>query len=128
MGAGAPYGDDNLHKGALKMTDFLREILKEMQKIAPESIKDINDQYDYEDTNSGGTQDGTLVSCGQCGGYNELEYIYEKKLEPFIKSNEITEKQAINALNACCAELKNPRKRNDFYTLLSKKLNVKVSS
>lgn len=104
------------------MSDKILKALK-----TPTSIKDINDKYDYEDTKDGGKKDSALVSCGQCGDYNELQYIYDEKLEPLIKSKDITKDEAIKALNACCSELKNPRKRKDFYDLLGKKLNVEIN-
>lgn len=108
------------------MSEYLRKILRELSKTSPTSIKDINDQYDYEDTKGGGKRDASLVSCGQCGDYNELQYIYDEKLEPLVKSKDITKDAAIKALNSCCSELSNPRKREDFYKLLGKKLGVEI--
>lgn len=108
------------------MSDLLRELLGKLNKLKPTSVEDINSQYDYEDTKGGGKRDASLVSCGQCTNYNELQYIYDEKLEPFIKSKTITKDQALSALNNCCAELTNPRKRVDFYKLLSGKLGVVI--
>ncbi|MQT66218.1 hypothetical protein GHO42_24450 [Pseudomonas sp. FSL R10-0056] len=108
------------------MSSRASEILAKLLKANPTSIKDINDQYDYEDTKGGGKQDSALVSCGQCGGYNELQYIYDTKLKPLVNRLKITEEQALVALEACCSELKNPRKRKDFYELLGEKLNLEI--
>lgn len=108
------------------MTSRVDEILAKLLKANPTSIKDITDQYNYEDTKGGGKQDSALVSCGQCGDYNELQYIYDTKLKPLVNRLKITEKQALIALEECCSELKNPRKREDFYELLSKKLKLEI--
>ncbi|CEI52860.1 MULTISPECIES: hypothetical protein [Acinetobacter] len=94
--------------------------------MSAKTIQDINKQYNYEDGNPGGEKDGPLVSCGQCNGYNELEYIYNEKLLPLIEDDEFTEQEAITALEETCKELKNPRNRTDFYNKLSKKLGVVI--
>ena len=75
----------------------------------------------------GGKGDGELVSCAQCEGYNELQYIYDEKLKPLIDAEEITQDAAINALDKACSGVKNPRKREDFYKHLSKTLGVKIA-
>lgn len=94
--------------------------------MAAKTIQEINDQYDYEDKKSGGSTDSSLVSCGQCTGYNELKYIYDEKLKPFIDNSKFTKQEAITALEETCSELKNPRKRSDFYQKLSTKLDVTI--
>ena len=108
------------------MSSRVDEILAKLLKATPTSIKEINDKYEYEDTKGGGKRDASLVSCGQCGDYNELQYIYDTKLKPLVNRFKITEKQALIALEACCSELKNPRKREDFYELLGEKLNLEI--
>lgn len=108
------------------MSSRIDEILAKLLKANPTSIKDINDQYDYEDAKGGGKRDASLVSCGQCGDYNELQYIYDTKLKPLVNRFKITETQALIALEECCSELKTPRNREDFYELLGKKLNLEI--
>jgi hypothetical protein len=108
------------------MSTRISEILAQLLKESPVSIKDINDQYNYEDTKGGGKRDSLLVSCGQCGDYNELQYIYDEKLKRLVSNFKITESQALLALSECCSELSNPRSRSDFYKLLSKKLGHNI--
>lgn len=91
-----------------------------------ETIKDINDLYDYQDNNPGGIADSRLVSCGQTEGYNELAYIYNNKLEKHVKSGDITEEDAIKALCETCQEMTSPRNRDMFYKSLSSKLGVTI--
>ena len=92
------------------------------------SIKDINLQYDYEDKIPQGKNDSPLVSCGQEGSYNELQYIYDEKLKSFVESGEITEKKAINALCLVCRDLKHPRERTVFYRLLQIELGINFTN
>ncbi|OLU26467.1 hypothetical protein [Pseudomonas sp. PA27(2017)] len=92
------------------------------------NISDINDQYSYSDENPGGKRDSSLVSCAQCGDYNELKYIYDVKLKPLIDQKKITHDAAIKALDEACKEIKNPRKREDFYKLLTEKLGHTIST
>lgn len=87
-------------------------------------IKQINSRYRYEDKNPGGKRDRLLVSCGQCGSYNELGYIYERKLRREVNSGFITAAQAVDILNACCTEIKNPRKRTQVYELIAERLTA----
>ena len=94
--------------------------------MAVTTIKEINDQYSYEDKKAGGSKDSSLVSCGQCTGYNELQYIYDEKLKPFIDQSKFTKQDAITALEKTCKELANPRDRDDFYKKLSTKLSVTI--
>lgn len=94
--------------------------------MSAKTIQEINDKYDYEDTNPGGARDKPLVSCAQCGDYNELQHIFDKKLAPFITKGAFTKQQAITALEDACADLKNPRSRTDFYKKLSSLLGVVI--
>ncbi|TNL53298.1 hypothetical protein [Acinetobacter bereziniae] len=94
--------------------------------MSAKTIQEINSQYNYKDENPGGKGDSSLVSCAQCEGYNELQYIYEEKLQPFITNRKFTEQEAITALEETCKELENPRSRTDFYNKLSKKLGVVI--
>ncbi|MCM2131962.1 hypothetical protein [Larsenimonas rhizosphaerae] len=91
------------------------------------SIKDINDQYDYKDEMPNGEGDSELVACGQNGNYNELSYIYKEKLESEVKSGAITEQAALDALNKACANVKNPRSREDFYSYLEQELGITIT-
>lgn len=95
--------------------------------MAVKTIADINEKYSYEDKASGGKNDSPLVSCGQCGNYNELQYIYDEKLKPLVDKKKITKDDAIDALDKACAGVKNPRKREDFYEHLSESLGVKIA-
>ncbi|MFC2973863.1 hypothetical protein ACFOJE_16800 [Azotobacter bryophylli] len=91
------------------------------------AIRDINEKYRYEDTNPQGKRDPSLVSCGQCGNYNELIHIYDSKLKPHVENGSITCTQATDALDECCKELPSPRKRTVFYKKLSEKLGIEIS-
>lgn len=105
---------------------WLRELMNKINEASPKSIKDINDLYDYKDEHPQGKKDSIFVACGQCNEYNELQYIYDEKLEPHISKGIIKKDEAIKALSECCAELKNPRNREDFYRKLSQKLLVMI--
>lgn len=48
--------------------DWLRELVSKMNKTSPQSIKDINDVYDYKDEHPQGKKDSLFVACGQCNG------------------------------------------------------------
>lgn len=106
--------------------DWLRKLVKKINETSPKSIKDINDLYDYKDEHPQGKKDSQFVACGQCNGYNELQYIYDEKLESHISKGTINKAEAIKALSECCAELKNPRNREDFYRRLSQKLLIMI--
>lgn len=88
------------------------------------TIQDINDQYNYKDEFPGGKADRSLVACGQCENYNELQYIYKTYLQPYVDKDLFTQQKAINALDKACAQVKSPRKRQDFYDFLSEELNI----
>lgn len=105
---------------------WLRELMNKINASSQKSIKDINDLYDYKDEHPQGKKDSLFVACGQCNGYNELQYIYNEKLESHISKGIIKKDEAIKALSECCAELKNPRNREDFYRKLSQKLLVMI--
>lgn len=92
-----------------------------------QSIKNINDQFGYEDEIPNGEVDSELVACGQDGSYNELLNIYNSKLKDHVTSGKITKQEALDALCLACHELENPRKREDFYQHLAKNLKVKIS-
>lgn len=103
------------------------EAVKEVEaKTVERKIRQINNQYAYEDTRPQGKGDADLVSCGQDNGYDELSYIYKTKLLPFVNKKAITRDQAIDALSACCKELPNPRQRDEYYALLSDKLGIDI--
>lgn len=94
--------------------------------MTKKTIQSINAEYNYEDTHPGGKRDSSLVSCGQCGNYNELQYIFEEVLEPFIDEGKFTETEAVDALDKACAEVESPRNRQVFYKFLSKELGVQI--
>ncbi|MBI0395032.1 hypothetical protein [Acinetobacter bereziniae] len=94
--------------------------------MSAKTIQEINSQYNYKDENPGGKGDNSLVSCAQCEDYNELQYIYNEKLKPFVDKKKFTEQKAITALEKTCKELENPRHRTDFYNKLSEILDVKI--
>ncbi|MCQ9470997.1 DUF2853 family protein [Pseudomonas alliivorans] len=93
----------------------------------PTTISEINAKYSYTDENPGGKHDAALVSCAQCGDYNELQNVYNKKLLPLVNAGKITKQAAIDALSESCEELANPRSRVKFYALLTKKLGQPIS-
>lgn len=90
------------------------------------SIKEINDKYNYKDEHPNGHGDPVKVACGQSGSYNELEYIYEKDLEPKVNEGLFTQEDAIRALCTACHELESPRSREDFYKKISEELETKI--
>jgi hypothetical protein len=109
------------------MTSF-RDLLKEgenQKKIqAVTSIKDINDYFEYDDKTRGGKGDSPLVSCGQNGTYNELEYIYDTYLALFVATDKDTSKEKVlQAMCKACFDLTNPRSRSDFYNYIEKELD-----
>ncbi|MEL0614008.1 hypothetical protein [Marinomonas arenicola] len=82
------------------------------------TIRDINDKFSYTDENPGGKRDDSLVSCGQNGSYNELQYIYDTYLAPKVALNKFTKQEALNALNSACFDISSPRTRTRFYTYI----------
>lgn len=92
----------------------------------PKSIQDINDKYDYDDENPQGKGDSEQVACGQNGSYNELQYIYNNHLKPWVDDGSITEQDAINALDSACSSLGNPRDRDEFYKHLESELDIEI--
>ncbi|WP_082090802.1 hypothetical protein [Halomonas sp. HG01] len=91
------------------------------------SIRDINDQFDYDDEHPKGEGDSPEVACGQANGYNELKYIYNSKLKNHVVDRKITKEQALKALCCACHDLENPRQREDFYQHLSNTLGIDIS-
>lgn len=106
--------------------EWLQGLFNKINAVPLKSIKDINNLYDYENERPQGKKDSHFVACGQCEGRNELQRIYDEKLAHHISKGIITEADAIRALSECCAELKPPRHREDFYRKLSQKLLVMV--
>lgn len=107
--------------------DLVKEIESNQKTcLNVDTIKKINDQYDYKDEHPYGKGDSHKVSCGQANGYNELQYIYDEKLALSVAVGHITEKEAIKALCEACKNLPNPRSREDFYKYLSNKLNIQI--
>ncbi|QUI62501.1 hypothetical protein GSF04_08220 [Pseudoalteromonas sp. A22] len=104
----------------MKLSELVTAALK------PKTIKDINNKYDYKDEYPQGEGDSDNVACGQDGSYNELQYIYNTYLKPEVTSGNITEKDAIEALDSACSSLNNPRKREDFYSHLEDKLGIQI--
>ena len=101
-----------------EITRFIQLIEKEEAKVdccSISSIKEINDKYNYEDSSGPSKKDSDLVSCGQKGAYNELEYIYKTKLKKHVENKTFSEPAAIRALCEACYELQSPRNRTDFY-------------
>lgn len=90
------------------------------------TIKDINDQYTYEDKTPNGKRDHSLVSCGQEGSYNELKYIYENILKRYCDLGAFTKDEALEAMCETCSELESPRSREKFYEVLSNKLDIAI--
>ncbi|AZD08513.1 hypothetical protein C4K26_3110 [Pseudomonas chlororaphis] len=67
-------------------------------------------------------------AAAQCDDYNELSYIYNKKLKPLIEEKKISHEDAIQALDEACEEIENPRSREDFYELLTEKLGHDIAA
>jgi len=107
---------------AIRNSSRIARTQEAMNMAKPTTISEINAKYSYTDENPGGKRDASLVSCAQCDDYNELQYIYDKKLLPLVNAGTITKQGAIDALSESCAELANPRTRVKFYALLTKKL------
>lgn len=113
-----------------EVTRFIQLIEKEEAKVdccSISSIEEINDKYNYDDSFGPSKKDRELVSCGQNGSYNELEHIYKTKLKKYVENKTFSELAAVRALCEACYELKSPRKRADFYKLLSEKLKVDIT-
>lgn len=93
-----------------------------------ESIQEINDQFNYNDeSNDNRDIDEEYVACGQSERYNELRYIYAKYLEEYIEREQITKQEALEALCWTCHTMgPGPKKRDEFYALLSERLGVPV--
>lgn len=113
------------------MAKIFADFMKEMESnnktcVSINTIKKINDQYDYKDEHPYGEGDSLEVSCGQANGYNELQYIYDEKLAISVALGFITDDEAIKALCEACKNLPNPRKREDFYKYLSDKLGIAI--
>ncbi|KDN94656.1 hypothetical protein [Hydrogenovibrio marinus] len=94
------------------------------------TIKGINDQFNYEDEKGDDKEkDRPWVACGQAKNYNELAYIYDTYLKPYIEKGTFSEEKAIRALCETCHEMGKKRKsRVRFYKKLSDKLGVKIPS
>lgn len=107
-----------------------KRLFARLKEIDPcfdvKTIKNINDQYDYKDEVPQGKGDALKVSCGQSNNYNELQYIYDEKLNIPIILGHITEDEAMKALCEACKTLPNPRSREDFYDFLSDKLGIDI--
>ncbi len=113
------------------MAKIFADLVKEMQSnnktcVGVNTIKKINDQYNYTDEHPYGKGDSPEVSCGQTNEYNELQYIFDEKLHLPIILGAISEDEAIKALCEACKNLPNPRKREDFYDFLSDKLGIDI--
>lgn len=111
----------------MRIQELLRKALEDCKETTEDSIAAINRDFPYTDQHPHGKNDQSLVSCGQCGDYNELDHIYKHKLEPYIKKGKITHSQAIAALRKACESLPSPRQRTDFYAFLSRQLDVKIA-
>jgi hypothetical protein len=97
-------------------SQFLKESKKDCNSVS--SIKDINDQYSYEDKIGGGlAKEWDLLSCGQDGssnGYNELHRFYDEHIPSEFKGlayQQIT----IKALCECCKELPHQQRTHEAF-------------
>lgn len=91
-------------------------------------VSDVTDQFKYDDiSNEHRGKDAPLVSCGQDGTYNELKYIYDNHLLPYVVEGVLTKEQAIKGLCVVCHDYDSPRRdRKIFYRLLSIELGVGI--
>ncbi len=92
-----------------------------------ETIQDVNDLWDYNDTISGGTNDEKWVSCGQDekgSGYSELKNKFKEHFKGISK-----EKWIAKLMCQCCKKLKPTGKEKvswtDFYKCLLSKISEK---
>ncbi|PHM16436.1 MAG: hypothetical protein CJD30_11575 [Sulfuricurvum sp. PD_MW2] len=88
-----------------------------------ETIKDINDQIDYDDKVDGGSKDASEVSCGQ-NNSNELQNKYN---EHFKTIQGIPEKLIASIMCHCCNKLKPTGKEKvswlEFYKCMKTRVN-----
>lgn len=113
-------------QGLGSFTEFLKESKKDCSSVS--SIKDINDQYSYEDKIGGGlAKEWDLLSCGQDGstnGYNELQRFYDEHIPSEFKGlayQQIT----IKALCECCKELPHQQRTHEaFKKCVGEKLGI----
>ena len=113
-------------QGLGSFTDFIKESKKDCNSV--KSIKDINDQYIYEDKKGGGASlEWDLISCGSDGftnGYNELQRFYDNHIHDKYKGlalNNITMK----ALCKCCKELSHKNRTHEsFKKCVGKKFGI----
>lgn len=78
------------------------------------TIQDVNNQYNYTDTHSGGLGDWNKVSCGQNGIYNELKDKFKKYFSHY------SETSVAKAMCECC-KLFSGKPWEDFYACLRNK-------
>lgn len=77
------------------------------------TIQDVNNQYNYTDTHSGGLGDWNKVSCGQKNGYNEL---YDKYIRHYSGK---PQDEVAKAMCKCC-ETTSGKSWDDFYDCMAK--------
>lgn len=111
------------------MSDYRKIIQKLIKCERVSTIKDINDQFDYEDTNPRGRGDNNKMACGQDGssnGYNELERFFDTHLADKFEGL-AQQSVAIKAMCECCHEISHQQRTHEaFKACVSKKLNIKI--
>lgn len=85
-----------------------------------ETIEEVTDQWDYVDTNPGGSSDSDKVSCGQdveSSGYNELKDKFNKYYTGYDESD------VAEAMCECCKEKGSDSSYSwdDFYECMEEK-------
>jgi hypothetical protein len=115
-------------QGLGSFTEFLKESKKDCSSVS--SIKDINDQYSYEDKIGGGlAKEWELLSCGQDGstnGYNELGRFYDEHIPSEFKGL-ASSQVAMKALCECCKELPHQQRTHEaFKKCVGEKLGMKI--
>lgn len=112
------------------MNDYRKMVQITVKCAGVNTIKDINDKFDYEDKRGGGgTREWDLISCGQDGstnGYNELEHFYNTYLANKIEGL-AQQSVAMNALCECCHEIPHQNRTHDvFKECVGQKLGIKI--
>ena len=115
-------------QGLAGFSQFLKESKKDCNNAT--TIKDINDQYSYEDKIGGGlAQEWDLLSCGQDGstnGYNELQRFYDEHIPNEFKGLAF-HSLSIKALCECCKELPHQQRTHEaFKKCVGEKLGMKI--
>jgi hypothetical protein len=109
-------------------SEFLKEQKNDCKGV--NIIKDINEQFDYEDREGGGgSHEWDLISCGQDGssnGYNELERFFNEKFNERDRVL-LSEEKILKAMCECCHQIPHQNRTHEaFKKCVGKKLNIEI--